>query len=71
MFFRFSGYVILIDFQMELPEDSIILAKTHPPMYLIHKYWARKPSNVVKAYIEKYTKPGDIVLVPFCFAEVV
>ncbi|TFG16426.1 MAG: hypothetical protein EU530_11835 [Promethearchaeota archaeon] len=52
--------------QMELPRDSIILAKTHPPMYLIHKYWARKPHNVVKAYIEKYTKPGDIVLDPFC-----
>ncbi len=52
--------------QMELPEDTIILAKTHPPMYLIHKYWARKPHNVVKAYIEKYTKPGDIVLDPFC-----
>jgi len=66
MFFRFSGYVILIDLQMELPEDSIVLAKTHPPMYLIHKYWARKPFNVVKAYIEKYTKPGDIVLDPFC-----
>ncbi len=51
---------------MDIPKDSIILAKTHPPMYLIHKYWARKPHNVVKAYIEKYTQPGDVVLDPFC-----
>ncbi len=51
---------------METPKDSIILAKTHPPMYLVHKYWARKPYNVVKSYIQKYSKPGDIVLDPFC-----
>ena len=24
-----------------------IVAKTHTPMYLMHKYWARKPHNVV------------------------
>ncbi|MBN2155063.1 MAG: hypothetical protein JW776_03375 [Candidatus Lokiarchaeota archaeon] len=52
--------------QMEIPKDTILLAKTHPPMYLIHRYWARKPYNVVKAYIQKYTEPGDVVLDPFC-----
>ncbi len=35
-------------------------------MYLIHKYWARKPHNVVSEYIQHYTKEGDIVLDPFC-----
>ncbi len=43
-----------------------IVAKTHTPMYLIHKFWARKPHNVVKTYIETYSKEGDIVLDPFC-----
>ena len=42
------------------------VAKPHTPMYLIHKYWARKPHNVVSEYIQHYTKEGDIVLDPFC-----
>ncbi len=42
------------------------VAKPHTPMYLMHKYWARKPHNVVAEYIEHYTKEGDIVLDPFC-----
>jgi hypothetical protein len=31
-------------------------------MYLTHKYWARKPHNVVADYIEHYTRAGEIVL---------
>lgn len=36
------------------------------PMYLMHKYWARKPWYYVKQCIERYTRPGDLVLDPFC-----
>ncbi len=43
-----------------------IVAKAHTPMYLMHKWWARKPHNVVSEYIKTYTKKGDIVLDPFC-----
>jgi len=46
--------------------DYATVAKPHTPMYLIHKYWARKPHNVVSEYIQHYTKEGDIVLDPFC-----
>lgn len=46
--------------------DYATVAKAHTPMYLIHKYWARKPHNVVSEYIQHYTKEGDIVLDPFC-----
>ncbi|MFB3896404.1 MAG: DNA methyltransferase, partial [bacterium] len=31
----------------------------------MHKYWARKPHNVVSRYIEYYTNEGDTVLDPF------
>ena len=31
----------------------------------MHKYWARKPHNVVAEYIEHYSKEGEIVLDPF------
>mgnify|MGYP001051989682 CR=1 FL=1 len=35
-------------------------------MYSMHKYWSKKSADVVAAYIERYTKPGDSVLDPFC-----
>ena len=42
-----------------------LVAKAHTPMYLMHKYWARKPHNVVAEYIKHYSKEGEIVLDPF------
>lgn len=42
-----------------------ITSKSHPAHYLMHKYWGRKPHNVVSKYIETYTDPGDTVLDPF------
>jgi len=47
------------------PFGEAVVAKPHPPIYLMHKYWARKPHNVVRRYIEYYTDPGDTVLDPF------
>lgn len=46
--------------------DYPLVARAHTPMYLMHKFWARKPHNVVAAYIRRYSKPGDVVLDPFC-----
>lgn len=45
--------------------DYAIIAQAHTPMYLIHKYWARKPHNVVSEYIQHYSEEGEIVLDPF------
>lgn len=42
-----------------------IKAHSHPSHYMLHKYWGRKPHNVVREYILNYTKPNDIVLDPF------
>ena len=46
--------------------NHALVAKAHTPMYLIHKYWARKPHNVVHEYIKNYTQEDEIVLDPFC-----
>lgn len=46
--------------------DFALVAKKHSPMYLMHKYWARKPHNVVAEYIRNYSHEGEIVLDPFC-----
>lgn len=45
--------------------NSARIAKHNTPMYLMHKFWARKSPNVVAEYIEHYSKKGDIVLDPF------
>jgi|GEM_PF-3678991 len=34
-------------------------------LYRMHKYWGRKPPNVVAKYIETYTQKNGIVLDPF------
>lgn len=47
------------------PISKSLVPKSHPSHYLMHKYWARKPHNIVRAYIEYFTKPNEIVLDPF------
>ncbi|HYF95803.1 MAG TPA: DNA methyltransferase [Symbiobacteriaceae bacterium] len=43
-------------------------AETWSDRYLLHKYWARKPGNVVRQHIAQYTQGLDdaVVLDPFC-----
>lgn len=40
--------------------------ETYTGMYAMHKYWSKKPYNLVSQYIKKYSQPKDIVLDPFC-----
>lgn len=40
--------------------------ETYTGMYAMHKYWSKKPYNLVSQYIEKYSKANEIVLDPFC-----
>lgn len=34
-------------------------------VYLMHKYWGKKPSSEIKNIIEKYSKEKDLILDPF------
>ncbi len=45
--------------------EHALVEGTRPPMYTAMKYWGKKPHNIWRAYIEAYTKPGDVVLDPF------
>ena len=45
---------------------GFIKAETHTPEYLMHKYWARKPHNVISECISSLTSEGDIIVDPFC-----
>ncbi|MDD5691721.1 MAG: DNA methyltransferase [Candidatus Omnitrophica bacterium] len=42
-----------------------LIAESHPKHYLLHKYWGRKPHNIIKAYINKYSKKRETVFDPF------
>lgn len=42
-----------------------INAEAHPSHYLMHKYWGRKPHNVVSEYIKCFSNEGDTILEPF------
>jgi len=49
----------------DIPISQSIPPKAHPAHYLMHKYWGRKPHNVVSEYIAAYTQKGDKILDPF------
>ena len=40
--------------------------KTYASIYNIHKYWAKKPFNLINEYIKKYSNKNNIVLDSFC-----
>jgi 16S rRNA G966 N2-methylase RsmD len=35
-------------------------------IYNMHVYWSKKPHDAIGEYVRHYTKPGDVVLDPFC-----
>ena len=39
--------------------------QSYTGIYSMHKYWSKKPFNVIDKYIQKYSESGDIVLDPF------
>ncbi|MDD2200299.1 MAG: DNA methyltransferase [Bacteroidales bacterium] len=40
-------------------------AKSYTGLYALHKYWGKKPYNIMADFIDKYTSPDEIVLDPF------
>jgi len=46
--------------------SKVIQAMPHTPVYMMHKFWARRPHNVFAELIAHYSEIGDIVRDPFC-----
>jgi adenine-specific DNA methylase len=40
--------------------------KTYTGFYSMHKYWSKKPYNLVSSFIDRFSEDGDVVLDPFC-----
>lgn len=49
----------------EAKSPPVVVPSKHPAHYLMHKYWARKPHNLVAAYVAHHTNTGEVVLDPF------
>ncbi len=48
------------------PTDTSLPLMGHRPMYLMHKFFARKQANVIRKYIKLHSSEQDVVLDPFC-----
>ena len=48
------------------PISDGVKALPHTPIYRMHRYFARRPYNVINRLIKHYSGPGDIILDPFC-----
>lgn len=48
------------------PFDQPITTTKATAIYNLHAYWSKKPHDAIQQYIRHYTKPGDLLLDPFC-----
>jgi len=48
------------------PFDQPITTTKATAIYNMHTYWSKKPHDAIQQYIRHYTRPGDLVLDPFC-----
>ena len=39
--------------------------ESYTAIYHMHRYWSKKPSEVIREYISTYSRKGDVVLDPF------
>lgn len=70
-----SGYIALpeslprgnVGASVEQPMPTLRVAGGRSsPFYLAHSYHTKVPPEAITPFIEHYTKPGDVVLDPFC-----
>jgi len=52
--------------RLRAPFSKTLEARPHTAVYMMHKYFARRPWNVFSELISHYSSPHDIILDPFC-----
>lgn len=50
----------------EKKDEVSHIAESYTGIYAMHKYWSKKPYNIIREFILRYTNKEDIVLDPFC-----
>lgn len=48
------------------PLAEAVKALPHRPVYRMHRYFARRPYSVFAELVRHYSRPGDLILDPFC-----
>jgi len=48
------------------PENNNHIAESYTGIYSMHKYWSKKPFNIIRNFILNYTTKNEIVVDPFC-----
>lgn len=51
---------------LALDKSEQMTPRSYKGIYAMHKYWSKKPSDIVANFIQRYSRPGDVVLDPFC-----
>jgi len=51
---------------MKKPETNNHKAESYTGIYSMHKYWSKKPFNIIRDFVLRYSKKGEVVLDPFC-----
>ena len=51
--------------------SKVMLANVHAPEYLLHKYWARKPHNIIAEFLAELVPEDGVVIDPFCGSGVI
>jgi len=49
----------------EIDDKDTDIPKSYTGIYSIHKYWSKKPYNIIRQFILKYSDENDIVLDSF------
>jgi len=44
---------------------GLIAPRTWPARHKVHKYWGRKPANIVSSYVGFFSSPTELVIDPF------
>ena len=50
----------------EPPADRVVLGSRNTAFYNAHSYHTKVPPEAIRPFIEHFTRPGDVVLDPFC-----
>lgn len=53
-------------FEDETKNRNNHVAESYTGIYGMHKYWSKKPYNIIRDFILRYTNKNDIVIDPFC-----
>ena len=66
IYWKVRGCCWIVQMKLDNSIDEALPTSGHLPMYVMHKFFARKQEDVIREYIQTYSDKEDIVFDPFC-----